>query len=288
MIVGLSVNPHRDEGFEVLKKTVRILDSHGIRCLTAQAEVPSQSGLDAVLKVGSWGDCDLVISIGGDGSFLTAVQSVYEHDVPLIGINRGGLGFMNEIQVPDLETDLNQLIRGDYKEVTRMMLEVRCLDSTGRERMSVYGLNDAVLSRGGHTRIVPVRLYLDDEYIETIPADGMIVASPVGSTGYSLAAGGVIVDPELQVLQITPICPHTLHNRSYILPPDCKVSLSIDDGYPFKPLLSVDGRSDVYMDPGDRAEVRQAAKPMRLLQLHHESFFKKLPAKMNARGGYRA
>ena len=169
-----------------------------------------------------------------------------------------------------------------------MMLDVYCLDKDGRMRMQAHGLNDVVLSRGGHTRIVPIKLTLNGEYIETVPADGMIVSTPVGSTGYSLAAGGVIVEPAMDILQITPISPHTLHNRSYILPPDCQVTLTVDASYTFQPLLSVDGRSDVHMNPGDRAEIRQAKKPMRLIEIHHESFFKQLPAKMNARGGYRA
>lgn len=288
MIVGISVNPHRDEGYTVLKQTVGFFHKKGIRCLTAQEHVLSNAGLGEALQIGSWGDCDLVISIGGDGSFLSTVHNIYGYDVPLIGINRGSLGFMNEIQVPQLEEDLTLLLTGQFEEVTRMMLDVRCVDRTGRLRMRAYGLNDAVLSRGGHTRIVPVKLFLNGEYVETVPADGMIVASPVGSTGYSLAAGGVIVDPAMEVLQITPISPHTLHNRSYILPSDCRVSLRVDEDYPYKPLLSVDGRSDIYMDPDDEVLIKQAEKPMRLLQIHHESFFKRLPAKMNARGGYRA
>lgn len=288
MIFGFMTNPYRDQGYAVLGRSVRYLCAQGVRCVTEQTFATEPEVLQpGLLERGRWADCDLVISIGGDGSFLTAVQKIYSFHVPLVGINRGSLGFLNQIEVKDLEHDLDHLVRKDYRERHRMMLEVRLVAPDGTVKLDAVGLNDVVLSRGGNSRILPIHLHLDGHYVETVPADGMIVSTPVGSTGYAMAAGGAIVDPEMEILQITPICPHTLHNRSYVVHPNSEVILTVGKEYPHHPLVSVDGRHDAEMSVDDRVLIRRSTEPMRILQLHDRSFFNELPSKLNARGGYR-
>ena len=145
-------------------------------------------------------------------------------------------------------------------------------------------MNDAVVSRGGISRILTVDLYLDGHHVETVPGDGIIVSSPTGSTGYSLSAGGPIIRPDLGLLLVTPICPHTLHNRSYITSNDGEVVIVIGN-YPYHPVLTVDGRVETVLEQGDRILVRRAEKPLRLLRLGATDFYSSLPGKIYARGG---
>ena len=133
-------------------------------------------------------------------------------------------------------------------------------------------------------RIIPGTFTLNGTKIETIPSDGLIVAGPTGSTGYALACGGPIVDPDLDLMLLTPISPHTLHNRSYVIEPNSLVEIGIEEGYPFRPVLSIDGQSQLEVGAEDRVIIRKADLPMYLANLEDLQFFKRLPDKINARG----
>lgn len=229
-------------------------------------------------------DCELVISIGGDGTFLATAHKAHRLGIPLVGVNLGSLGFMTEIDPLDLNASLEQIDRGDYEIEERMTLDVRLETDLGEEEQFL-ALNDAVVSRGTGARILSLELYLDGRYIETIQCDGVIVSTPTGSTGYAMAAGGPIVDPTMELMQITPICPHSLHSRSYVVRTDEVIGLRLYQGYRDLPPLSIDGRNSGYLEAQRTwVNVSKGEQPVKIAVLKAQDFFRELPDKLRGRG----
>ncbi len=284
MRIGIISNPAKDRNHATALQAAReIVHAGGTAVMGVEHRAAALSACPE-LTFGSFDGCSAILCLGGDGTFLSAVQSHYFSDIPLIGVNLGSLGFLAEIQPADLAPSIHAILDGRTRIEPRMMLSVTTLASNGLEKSSHMALNDAVVSRGGISRILTVDLYLDGRHVETVPGDGLIVSSPTGSTGYSLSAGGPIIRPDLELMLVTPICPHTLHNRSYITSSDSDVEIVIGD-YPYNPVLTVDGRAETLLEPGDRVHVRRAEKPLRLLRLGAPDFFGTLPGKIYARGG---
>ncbi len=283
MKFGIVSDKYKDPELAILHQTSRILQNLGQEVVFPG----SRNGKsDQVLPEddGNWEGVDLAISLGGDGTFLYACHEVYAHDIPLIGVNLGKMGFMTEIEQEDLEPSLERLVNRDYRLVNRMMLEVSVMNQEDEVLYHAFALNDVVLYRGNISRIIPCIFTLNGTKIETIPSDGLIVAGPTGSTGYALACGGPIIHPQLELMLLTPISPHTLHNRSYVIDPSNTVELGIEPDYPFYPQITVDGRSVLNISPADRVVIRRAERPMRLANLEDYEFFRRLPDKINARG----
>lgn len=229
-------------------------------------------------------DCELVLSFGGDGTFLATAHKAHRLGIPLVGVNLGSLGFMTEIDPMDLMAALEQIDRGDYEIEERMTLDVR-LETEDGEEGRFLALNDAVVSRGTGARILSLELYLEGRYIETIQCDGVIVSTPTGSTGYAMAAGGPIVDPTMELMQITPICPHSLHSRSYVVRTDEVVGLRLYQGYRDLPPLSIDGRNAGYLEAQRNwVNVRKGEQPVKIAVLKAQDFFRELPDKLRGRG----
>lgn len=284
MRFGIVSDRYKDPEFKILNRLTSYLLELGADVVipdTRHKGRRDKSGLPAV----SWDDVDLAISIGGDGTFLYTCHEVYPLGIPLIGINLGQMGFMTEIEYEDAEQALARLVKGDYRVKTRMMLEVEVADlKTGEVRLKAHALNDVVLYRGNISRIIPCTFSLNGNMIEVIPSDGLIVAGPTGSTGYALACGGPIVHPDLELMLLTPISPHTLHNRSYVVEPNSEIELGIEEGYPFKPMLTIDGQALLEVGSDSAVKVRKAERPIRIAYLEELNFFRRLPNKINARG----
>ncbi len=280
---GIVSDPYKDPGFKVLHRVTEILRSEGHEVVYPGTR-NGDSEYDTPFSGDSWQGVDLALSLGGDGTFLYTCHQVYQHDIPLIGVNLGSMGFMTEIEAEDLEEALTRLGKGDYRIRNRMMLKVQVHSSSEPEVLDLYALNDVVLYRGAISRIIPCTFTLNGTKIETIPSDGLILAGPTGSTGYALACGGPIIEPQLELMLLTPISPHTLHNRSYIIDPDSVVEIGIEEEYPFRPQVTIDGHTVVDVGAEDRVIVRKADRPIRLANLDAYNFFHRLPAKISARG----
>lgn len=230
-----------------------------------------------------YADCEAFLSLGGDGTFLATAHKAHYLDCPLVGVNLGSLGFMTEIDPEQMPQALDKLVAGDYTLQERMTLEVTLIKD-GVPGKRYFALNDAVVNRGTVDRIVPVELSINDRYIETIQCDGVIVSTPTGSTGYAMAAGGPIVDPSMELLQITPICPHSLHSRSYLVNSKDEISLSLAHEYKNSPLLSIDGRSAENLQAmHTRVVVKRGAQNVKIISLTEQDFFRDLPAKLRGR-----
>ncbi len=223
------------------------------------------------------GAVDMVTVFGGDGTLLYAARIVGEHEVPILGINLGALGFLTEVNLEDMRTALESMLAGDYSLEGRMMLDVAVL--RGSNRVSRYlALNDAVMNKGALARMIELEVTVSSQVVTVTRADGLIISTPTGSTAYSLSAGGPILYPTLEAFIITPICPHTLANRPVVVPDDAVVEVRLRHGADVK--LTVDGQVGMPMQPDDVLEIRKADAPIRLVQPAGSTFFKLLREKL--------
>jgi NAD+ kinase len=208
---------------------------------------------------------DILVVLGGDGTFLRAARAVAEVDVPILGVNLGKVGFLSKVEANELEGILAQLVAGEFKIHERMTLQARILAGgrTGGE-FDHFALNDVVVARGALARVCRLDVTIDRSHLATFVADGLVVASPTGSTGYSFSAGGPIVDPVARNLIVTPIAGYLSAIRSVVVGPDQTIRCRVVDAH--EALVSVDGREDIPIAVGDVVEVRAADRPIRLVE----------------------
>jgi NAD+ kinase len=246
------------------------------RWLETRVEViPAPGGFDGDL---SNIEADLVVVLGGDGSILSTVRRMGRHQIPVVGVNFGKLGFLSEFEVGDLPEGLEPIIDGHYRESPRMRLEVQVQD--GEEILHEgYALNDAVLSRS-HNRLVEIRIWAGDEEITTYGGDGVILSTPVGSTAYSLSAGGPIVHPEMEALLITPICSHTLTNRPLVLPVRDGIRCELI-GEESACSLTLDGQVGFEVAAGYQVSCRQSAISALLVDSRRRTVYEVLRSKLH-------
>lgn len=283
MRIGLYSNRDKDPGETVACRAAEnILALGGIPVIDSESPDSPLARIPGV-RTGTYNSCDVLMCFGGDGTFLSAVHHHASQSVPLVGVNLGQVGFLPEIAPDEISEGIRLLMQGSYSIERRMMLEVIALNPEGDMKGSGTALNDIVVTRGGKSRILTLDLAIGGEPVAHIPGDGIIIATPTGSTAYSLSAGGPIIQPDLDLILITPICPHTLHNRSYITLSASTVDVQVDT-YPFPVLLSIDGREELYLSQFDRIRVRRSATDLRLVRLGLRSFYATLSEKISARG----
>jgi len=222
---------------------------------------------------------ELIIAIGGDGTILHAAKSAALKQLPVLGINTGRLGFMAGLEVDELER-LEKLFSGDFEIDSRMMLEVRVSGNDG----VFYALNDAVVSRGSLSRIIDIMVTSNGREVAGYRADGIIISTPTGSTAYSLSAGGPIVDPLLESIGITPICPHSLISRTILFEPNSQISILPHNLQEKEAWLTIDGQNIVRLESGAEVFVSRSKLKTKLVRLKDISFYEVLKNKMNERG----
>ncbi len=228
---------------------------------------------------------DCAIIVGGDGTILQAARSLVERDIPMIGVNVGRLGFLAEIEVADLEKTLDCLRRDEYSIERRMMLEGWAKRRSGTTA-PVSALNDIVIGRTGFSRIVQLKLRVNDELLDIYEADGVILSTPTGSTGYNLSAGGPVVNPRSQAIVVTPISPHSLTARSIVLSADDRIRIEIGrvrKTQAEEAAATFDGKVDLPLEPGDEVTVYKSKWTARLIRLRQISFYEILRSKFGNR-----
>ena len=208
---------------------------------------------------------DALVVLGGDGTFLRAARAVAEVDVPLLGINLGKVGFLSKAEATDLEPVLEHIVAGEYRIDERLVIEGRIFRSGGTSDGERHiALNDIVVARGSLARVCRLDVSIDDSHLATFIADGLVVASPTGSTGYSFSAGGPILDPTSRNLVVTPIAAYLSAIRSVVVSPRQVVRCRVVDAH--EALVSVDGREDLPISVGDTVEVHALDRPIRLIE----------------------
>jgi len=219
---------------------------------------------------------DVVVAFGGDGTILRAAAAVGSAGIPILGVNLGRLGFLAEAGADELGTSLERLLRKDYRVEERMALEGQVRE-TGR---TFHALNDIVIEKGACSRVVSIETWVSDEPISSFSANGIVAATPVGSTGYSLSAGGPVVHPSMEAIVLTPICPHSLSMRPVIVPGDQAVRVRVQADHR-ELMLSADGVTAAPLKPGDEILVRRASHRVRLINLKGLSFYELLSRKLS-------
>lgn len=228
-------------------------------------------------------DVDCMIVLGGDGTVLQAARETKKLHIPIIGVNLGTLGYMTEIEPANLEEALDRLIAGDYEQESRMMLNGKA-HLAGGSTQEGWALNDIVISRSGSLQIIKFNIYVNGQFLNAYKADGMIVTTPTGSTGYNLSAGGPLVEPKAKLIVLTPICPHSLNQRSIILSPEDVVEIEIPAGREGRVQTveaSFDGTYVIPLCTGDRIRIVQSEKITEFIQLNQVSFLEVLHKKMS-------
>ncbi|MBR2388318.1 MAG: NAD(+)/NADH kinase [Clostridia bacterium] len=221
---------------------------------------------------------ELAIVLGGDGFILDASRRAAPLGVPILGINLGRVGYMAELEVDELDL-IEKYFTGEYRIDERAMLEVRVISSGELQKFSSYALNDVVIANGSTARIVDLQLLDNGEPISTYRADGLIVATPTGSTAYSLSAGGPIVDPKLSCFCVTPICPHSLGARPIVFPDSAKLEIKNICVREKLLHLTLDGKATFDMFYGDVAEISRAKLSTKLVRIKSGGFYSKIRAK---------
>lgn len=285
MKIVLSSNPYRDKGMRVAQEARRILEHAGaqtVLCLPFQPkkgdrlELPRQVPLSLLEK--ELPTADLLICFGGDGTILHAARDATQCGVPILGVNTGSVGFMAELERGELPL-LTPLAHGMYSVEERMMLDVRVL----RGSKVIYedsALNDAVISKGSMARVAEMEVLADRVKITGLTGDGVIVATPTGSTAYSMSAGGPIVEPTSKSIIVTPVCAHQLAARAMVLAPERVVTVQLPRGNRKYLYLSVDGGKAVRLTGSDRVEINQGARSTQLVRLANRSFYQVINQKL--------
>jgi len=224
------------------------------------------------------GTVDLAIVVGGDGTMLAAARNLVRAHVPVVGVNQGRVGFMTDIGHRDMQSGLGSILDGKYSIEERALHDGEIVRG-GQSALRTLALNEAVVGKGSQGRLIEFELRLDDEYIYTLRADGMIVATPTGSTAYSLSAGGPIVEPSVRVIVLSPISPHTLSNRPVVIRPNAVVRIAIAKREQ-DALLTIDGQEGMPLQGGDVVEVREGRFSVSLIHTPNRTYFDVLRSKL--------
>ena len=275
-------NNDKDKDFQITNEIVSYLKKNGKKCQVQQAERKLEGAYHytnpELIPEGT--QCILVL--GGDGTLLQAARDVVYRKIPMLGINLGTLGFLAEVNRQSIHAALDKLIADDYEIEERMMLT-----GTVWHGDKIIGkdiaLNDIVIGREGPLRVVRFKNYVNDVYLNSYNADGIIIATPTGSTGYSLSCGGPIVSPNAAMTLMTPIAPHTLNTRSIIFPEEDVITVELGEGrrqVQEQGLASFDGDTEIPIVTGDRIVIQKASVSVKILKLNHLSFVEVLRQKM--------
>lgn len=276
MKVGILANVRKEGSQEVVHGLLRWLTEHG-----HQAVLPED--LSTRLKGSKKGyspaefrrQSQLVVAIGGDGTILHAARILAPHDVPVLGVNLGTLGFLAEVVPRNLHRAMEKVFAGKHSIEERMLLRARIGDSGSWH----YALNDMVIDKGGISRVIELHVWIDDHFVGSYKADGVIISTPTGSTAYSLSAGGPIMNPKMRAIVATPICPHSLAVRPLVIDHDEVLRIEVISDHD-KMTFNVDGQESHRLRSGDMMTAMAAQPSLKLVRVGSRSFYEILRTKL--------
>ena len=277
-------NSAKDPELTFSNMIIDYLEEHGARCHVQKITEKMEGPYHYTDPDGIPEDTQCIIVLGGDGTLLQAARDVVHLDIPLLGINLGTLGFLAEVDKNSVYPALDRLLTDDYELEERMMLEGKIYrgdELVGKD----IALNDIVIGREGHLRVIRFKNYVNDSYMNSYNADGIIISTPTGSTGYNMSAGGPIVDPKASMIIITPINAHNLNSRSIVIGAEDEVMIEIGERRSQKDEtveVSFDGDNAVGLEVGDKFLIRKADSTTRICKLNNMSFLEILRKKMKA------
>lgn len=269
-------NAERDKGFQFTKMAAKILTKSGMDVF-----LPDKFNCDEITKIdtgSAFENTDAVISLGGDGTLLICAPKAAANNIPILGINLGNTGFLAEIELSEIEL-LSRLAKEEFTLESRMMIEVEVRRGLNTVFMGI-ALNDAVISRGSLAQAVHLRLDIDGQNINVIKGDGVIAATPTGSTAYSMSAGGPIMEPTTKNIIITPICPHALYAHSFVLSADREVRVTPQSANERPTYLTLDGAPPTRLQDDECVIVRKSSHICRIVRFKRRSFYEIINEKL--------
>lgn len=279
--IGIVVKPD-DEAVKTAGELERWLQSNTIEVVRKE-NLPHGRELASQDKSFAPTDLFCIFVLGGDGTFLSAVRWIGDQDIPIIGVKFGEVGFLAETAEENLFSAAEYILNNDFTINPRMRLQVKLMQGES-EIASETVLNDIVINKGALARLAHIDTYINDHYLTTYSADGLIVATPTGSTAYSLAAGGPIVHPEVPGIIITPICPFTLTNRPLIVPDSADIKIRLAKKST-KVMLTVDGQAGFEINESHSISIRKSPYPISMITMPDQTYFDVLKAKLRWSGG---
>lgn len=285
MRFGIHSNDTRDLGYKTAITLSEFLVERNctpvFECGLEKTKLSSVEGVE----FNSFDDVDVIVSIGGDGTFLSVISDYRDLDKPFVGVNKGSIGFLTEVSDYNIEAAFERIIEGKYKIMERMQLKAELYDRYNKLKCEDVCLNDVSVLRGAQPHITKLSLYIDNERVEKFYGDGIVVAAPTGSTAYTLAAGGPLVMPNLDVILITPLCPHSLQSMSYVISSESEVEIQLGS-FETVPLVCPDGRVVPNIEQGDVLKIRRYDKTVQTINLGMTGFFQNIKRKIVARGSF--
>lgn len=278
MSVGLIPHLQKPQAIAACRNLVHWLESQGVKPCVSQEVGACLLRPDLAVDEPTMAKAKLLVVLGGDGTLLSVVRRHGAWGLPILGINLGKLGFLTEIELEDMFTGMERVLRGDYSVQERMLLRVRVIRK-GQLVTDLHALNEVVVSKGAFSRMLELSIDIDGQCLDPLPADGVIVATPTGSTAYSLSAGGPIVDPDISVLLLTPICPHSLQSRPMVISPASTLQITVHAQHE-DILLTIDGQESFALELEDQVIVSRASEVARLVKVSNRGFYDVLRQKL--------
>ena len=279
---------HNDTSIgEDIARLAKYLQKRGLKVVVEKgsAELAPNIKADTAPLDDMGAKIDLAIAIGGDGTMLNVARHLAEHDVPLIGVNQGRLGFLSDIPANSMIDEIGKILDGEFDTEERFLLHAEIMRK-GKIIHDAKALNDVVVNKGELARLLEFETFEDGEFVNRMRADGVIIATPTGSTAYALSAGGPILHPNLPAMVVVPICPHTLSDRPIVVDSDSVIEIVMISKASQNANATFDGQSNIPLQEGDHIYVRRAEHQVRLVHPLHSSHYQVLRAKLNWGGDF--
>ena len=276
--VGIIANNEKEKTAPFTQSLMQWLEKRGVQVLLEEETAKHVNAPEGFKRTDAHVRLDLIAVLGGDGTMLRAARLMARHAIPIVGINMGTFGYLTEVNLKETHAAFELILKGDFITEKRMMLDVSVYRG-GKKIGSGAVLNDVVINRGNLSRIIEMETFVDDQYLTTYKADGLIISTPTGSTAYSLSAGGPIVYPGKELIIINPICPHTLTNRPVIFPEKSRLKITMwtkDIGA----TVTLDGQESYRVGPGDVIDIKRSRYVTKLVLSPHRSYGEILRSKL--------
>ena len=282
--IGIVLKPHQPEALKTICELVVWLAQRNIQLVGGpeieRERIEHQTGcpVDEVQSEALAGDVDLILVLGGDGTMIATARMIGDQEVPVLGVNYGGLGYLAEFRIEELYSALESILAGHYQLDKRVMLSVE-LRRGETVASSNRVLNDVVINKSALARIIEIEVYLNRHFVNSFRADGLIVSTPTGSTAYNLSAGGPVIFPSMNAVVITPICPFTLSNRPIVVPDNAEIELLLKTEHE-EVALTLDGQVGFPLKVEDRVTIRKSRTTFNLIQPMNRNYFDVLRDKL--------
>lgn len=276
--IGIIANTEKSRTKEVLTSLVEWLEAKGAEFSIEKELVPLVGREKLAYPIEKLPiQSDMIIALGGDGTLLAAARAVGKRRIPILGVNLGRLGFLTELKPREVFPSLEKIWQGNYSLEERMVLQVVILSRSGKP--TLYALNDLVIDKGSFSRVIQLKTYLNGESLSTFSADGLIISTPTGSTAYSLSAGGPIINPQMEAIIITPICPHSLSVRPMVISQEETFEVAVYSDHN-SAMLTIDGQVGYELSSGDRVKIVKGDYKITLVHSTNQSFYQVLREKL--------